>query len=148
MASNMETTPEQARQALVRHIAAKLVVGEQGLRQRTESLSIAEIVSCLEICPERTRRRLDQMLDGLTPERVEERTATHDGHIWPTERRNMVQISAIVERMAQDFLALSRKDGLDNWYEELQSLGWTGIHLDSHAHAARNRAQLLQAELA
>ena len=61
-----------------------------------------------------------------TAVRFEARRATHDGYIWPRERRLMVVAACIRERMAEDLATLIRKAGAFETVcdDALIALGW------------------------
>lgn len=59
--------------------------------------------------------------------RLEAKRATHDGYIWPRERRLMAVAACIRERMAEDLSHLIREAGAFETVcdDALIALGWT-----------------------
>lgn len=68
----------------------------------------------------------DLLVSTATAVRLEARRATHDGYIWPRERRLMVVAACIRGRMAEDLATLIRKAGAFETVcdDALIALGW------------------------
>lgn len=66
------------------------------------------------------------------------RFPTHDGPIWPNERRRMTHVVAIEERMIEDAATLLRDRGSDGTIvvTDFIRLGWTQAQIDLYGAAA------------
>ena len=66
-------------------------------------------------------------VSAATAVRLEAKRATHDGYIWPRERRLMAVAACIRERMAEDLAHLIREAGAFETVcdDALIALGWT-----------------------
>lgn len=69
---------------------------------------------------------------------LESRIATHDGYIWPVERRLMQAAGPIRERMAHDIHQAIAEIGADECVGEdtLRWMGWTPAQIEAHATSA------------
>lgn len=69
---------------------------------------------------------------------LESRIATHDGYIWPVERRLMLAAGPIRERMAQDIRQAIAEIGADECVSEdtLRWIGWLPAQIEAHAGPA------------
>ena len=69
---------------------------------------------------------------------LESRIATHDGYIWPVERRKMVAPGGIRERMVEDIGRLVRDGGEDAvvTLADLVHLGWPQGSVEACGKAA------------
>lgn len=149
MASQMDTTPEQARIALCRYIANKLEMDDHFLRRVTEHLPIKDLVDCLDIRVEGTRRRFDALLKAAvarakTP--CDHRTATHDGFIWSQERKDMRDGDAIIQRMGYDMRRISPDCGDGSvCVQDLARLGWPAWMIRAYAEEAGRAATMAEA---
>jgi hypothetical protein len=81
------------------------------------------------------------VLAGLTC--PEARTATHDGYIWPVERRLMIETASVRERMAEDIDNGRKALTADQCFTEddLVRLGWRVQMVRLHAGAAFAQAK-------
>lgn len=78
----------------------------------------------------------------------EARTATHDGYIWPVERRRMVDAAAITARMVEDIAALVRQESDQPCVtlDDLTRCGWHPAQTDRHGALAFKRFEELHAK--
>lgn len=149
MPSQMDTKPEQARIALCRHIANKLGMDDHELQRATGHLPIKDLVDCLDIRVEGTRRRfiaLGKAAAARAKTPCDHRTATHDGFIWSQERKDMRDGDAIIQRMAYD-MRRAAPDCADGsvCVQDLARLGWPAWIIRAYGEEAGRAANMAEA---
>lgn len=135
MASQLTTSPEEVRAALVRHIQAKC--GAAAVADLLPRLDTTAIAQCLRIAPADTLAALRSSA-RLARAAGEGKVATQDGRVWPKQRGRMADEAAIVARMAED-LAREQQDGVVETHH-LRELGWTERQIAAHGKAAARKA--------
>ena len=71
----------------------------------------------------------------------EDKFTTHDGNIWPVDRRLMQNPNTIRRRMAEDAEGIVRERGADATLsqDDLERLGWTRAQLQAHGNPVMRR---------
>lgn len=78
-----------------------------------------------------------------TAVRLEAKRATHDGFIWPRERRLMAVAACVRERMGEDLAHLIREAGAFETVcdDALIALGWTPEQVRRYGEQAARQAR-------